>query len=60
MFYDYEKPLLDTDVNGEVFVNVKIFKYLSAFFNVQAAIDKDFSTKIQFKERFGISIPFSF
>ncbi len=60
LFYDYEKPLVDTDINGEVFVTVKIFKFLNAFFNVQTAIDKDFSTKIQFKERFGISIPFSF
>ena len=59
-FYDYEKPLLDTDINGEVFVNIKILKFLNAFINIQAAMDKDFSTALQFKERFGISIPFSF
>ncbi len=58
-FYDYEKPLLDTDITGEIFVNMKINKYLSAFIDIQASIDKDFSTKIQYKERFGISIPLS-
>lgn len=56
-FYDYSKPLLDTDISGEIFVNIKVNKFLSAFFDVQAAIDKDFSTKLQYKERFGISIP---
>lgn len=59
-FYDYEKPFLDTDINGEVFITIKIFKYLSTFFNLQVAMDKDFSTSLQFKERFGVSIPFSF
>lgn len=59
-FWDYQKPLLDTDINGEVFVSMKINKYLNAFVSIQAAIDKDFSTKIQYKERFGISIPINF
>lgn len=56
-FYDYEKPLIDTDISGEIFINMKINKYLSAFIDIQASIDKDFSTAIQYKERFGISIP---
>lgn len=60
VFYDYDKPLLDTDVSTEIFLNMKISKYFNAFINVQAAIDKDFSTHIQFKERFGVSIPLSF
>ncbi|MBR1627149.1 MAG: DUF3078 domain-containing protein [Bacteroidales bacterium] len=59
-FWDYSKPLLDTDINGEVFVSMKINKYLNAFVSIQAAIDKDFSTHIQYKERFGISIPINF
>ncbi|MDO5760430.1 MAG: DUF3078 domain-containing protein [Bacteroidota bacterium] len=59
-FYDYEKPLIDTDISGEVFVTFKIFKYLSTFFDIQMVMDKDFSTDLQFKERFGISIPFTF
>ncbi|MCF0210663.1 MAG: DUF3078 domain-containing protein [Bacteroidales bacterium] len=59
-FWDYEKPILDTDINAEVFLNMKISKYLSAFISVQAAIDKDFSTALQFKERFGFSIPLNF
>lgn len=59
-FWDYEKPVADTDINGEVFVSMKINKYLNAFVSIQAAIDKDFSTKIQYKERFGISIPINF
>lgn len=59
-FYDYEKPLLDTDITGEIFVTFKIFKYLSTFFDLQTAMDKDFSTSLQFKERVGISVPFSF
>lgn len=59
-FWDYSKPLLDTDITGEVFVSMKIAKFLNAFVSIQAAIDKDFSTRIQYKERFGISIPFNF
>lgn len=59
-FYDYEKPFWDTDINGEIFITFKLLKYLSTFFNLQVAMDKDFSTKMQFKERFGISIPFTF
>ncbi|MBQ9313009.1 MAG: DUF3078 domain-containing protein [Bacteroidales bacterium] len=59
-FWDYEKPLIDTDINGELFLTMKISKYLSAFVSIQAAIDKDFSTALQFKERFGISIPLNF
>lgn len=59
-FWDYSKPVLDTDISGEIFINMKISKYLNTFLNIQAAIDKDFSTHIQFKERFGISIPINF
>ncbi|MBP3254066.1 MAG: DUF3078 domain-containing protein [Bacteroidales bacterium] len=58
-FWDYEKPLIDTDITGEIFVSMKLTKYFNAFVNIQAAIDKDFSTKLQYKERFGISIPLS-
>jgi len=59
-FWDYSKPVLDTDISGEIFINIKISKYLNTFINIQSAIDKDFSTHIQFKERFGISIPINF
>lgn len=60
VFWDYSKPLLDTDISGEVFINMKVNKYISTFFSFQAAIDKDFNTKLQYKERFGISIPLNF
>lgn len=59
-FWDYSKPILATDINGEVFVSMKINKYLNAFVSMQVALDKDFSTNIQYKERFGISIPINF
>ncbi len=60
LFWDYSKPMIDTDINGEVFVSMKLHKYLNAFVSIQAAIDKDFSTRIQYKERFGFSIPINF
>ncbi len=60
LFYDYKKPLIDTDITTEIFVSMKISKYLNTFISIQAAIDKDFSTAIQYKERFGISIPINF
>ncbi|MDR1005800.1 MAG: DUF3078 domain-containing protein [Bacteroidales bacterium] len=59
-FYDYSKPLKDIDVNTEIFLNMKINKYLTAFISVQAIIDYDFNTSLQFKERFGLSIPINF
>jgi hypothetical protein len=59
-FYDYAKPFLDTDISGEVFLNMKINKYLTAFISVQAILDHDFNTTVQFKERFGLSIPITF
>jgi hypothetical protein len=60
-FYDYEKKsLLDTDITNEIFINMKVNKFLTAFIDLQATIDKDFSTKLQYKERMGISIPLTF
>ncbi|MDR1847495.1 MAG: DUF3078 domain-containing protein [Bacteroidales bacterium] len=59
-FYDYSKPFLDTDISGEVFINMKVNKYLTAFISVQAILDHDFNSTVQFKERFGISIPITF
>jgi hypothetical protein len=59
-FYDYSKPFLDTDINGEIFINMKINKYLTAFISVQAILDNDFNTTVQFKERFGLSMPITF
>ena len=59
-FYDYNKPILDTDINTEVFVNIKVSKYLTAFINFQAIMDKDFNTTLQYKQRFGISVPINF
>lgn len=60
LFYDYHKPLLDTDINTEVFINIKVSKYLTAFINFQAIMDKDFNTTLQYKQRFGLSVPISF
>ena len=59
-FYDYSKPFLDTDISGEIFLNLKINKYLTAFVSVQAILDHDFNKSIQFKERFGLSMPITF
>ncbi len=59
-FYDYNKPLLDTDINTEIFVNIKVSKYLTAFINFQAIMDKDFNTTLQYKQRFGLSVPINF
>ncbi len=59
-FYDYNKPLLDTDINSEIFVNIKVSKHLTAFINVQAIMDKDFNTTLQYKQRFGLSVPINF
>lgn len=60
LFYDYNKPLLDTDINTEVFINIKVSKYLTAFINFQAIMDKDFNSTLQYKQRFGLSVPISF
>ncbi len=61
-FNDYNKaPFFPhTDINFETFITMKVNKYLSAFFNIQMAYNKDFNSNLQFKERFGISIPLSF
>ena len=59
-FYDYHKPLLDTDINTEIFINIKVNKYLTAFINFQAIMDKDFNTTLQYKQRFGLSVPINF
>ena len=59
-FYDYHKPLLDTDINTEIFINIKVNKYLTAFVNFQAIMDKDFNTTLQYKQRFGLSVPINF
>ena len=59
-FYDYNKPLLDTDINSEIFVNIKVSKHLTAFVNIQAIMDKDFNTTLQYKQRFGLSVPINF
>ncbi len=60
-YYDYNKPsLLDTDISTEIFLNMKINKYLTAFVSFQAIMDKDFNSTLQYKERFGFSIPINF
>lgn len=60
-YYDYEKrSILDTDISSEIFLNMKINKFLTAFINIQAVIDKDFNSKLQYKERMGIAIPITF
>jgi hypothetical protein len=60
-FYDYNKPsILDTDISTEIFLNMKISKYLTAFISFQAIMDKDFNTTLQYKERMGFSIPINF
>jgi hypothetical protein len=59
-FYDYNKPLLDTDINSEIFINIKVSKHLTAFINFQAIMDKDFNTTLQYKQRFGLSVPINF
>ena len=60
-YYDYNKSsLLDTDISTEVFVNMKINKYLTAFVSFQAIMDKDFNSTLQYKERMGFSIPINF
>lgn len=61
LFYDYNKPsLLDTDISTEVFINMKINKYFTAFVSFQAIMDKDFNSTLQYKERMGFSVPINF
>ncbi|HBN04306.1 MAG TPA: hypothetical protein DD434_00750 [Bacteroidales bacterium] len=62
-FSDYNKESVfyrNTDINFETFVTLKVNKYLSAFVNIQLAYNNDFNSNLQFKERFGLSIPLSF
>lgn len=60
-FYDYEKTsFLDTDINFETLITMKVNKYISTFLNIQLVMNKDFNSKVQVKERFGISVPISF
>lgn len=60
-YYDYNKSsLLDTDISTEIFMNMKINKYLTAFVSFQAIMDKDFNSTLQYKERMGFSIPINF
>ncbi|MFA6200371.1 MAG: DUF3078 domain-containing protein [Bacteroidales bacterium] len=61
-FNDYEKVpfLTNTDINFEVFVNMKVNKYFSAFINLQTIYNYDFSKNLQFKERVGLSVPLDF
>lgn len=61
-FNDYKKvPFFkNTDVNFEVFVTMKVNKYFAAFINLQTIYNYDFSQKLQFKERVGLSIPLDF
>ncbi len=60
-YYDYNKPsLLDTDISTEIFVNMKIRKYLTAFVSFQAIMDKDFNSTLQYKQRVGFSVPINF
>lgn len=62
-FSDYKKESVfyrNTDINFETFVTLKVNKYLSAFFNFQVVYNNDFNSNLQFKERFGLSIPLSF
>ncbi len=60
-FYDYNKPsILDTDISTEIFINMKISKYLTAFISFQAIMDKDFNSTLQYKERMGFSVPINF
>lgn len=60
-YFDYSKPsILDTDISAEIFLNLKVTKYLTAFISLQAIMDKDFNSTLQYKERMGISIPLNF
>ncbi len=60
-YYDYKKTtLLDTDINFETMITMKVNKYLSTFLHIQMIMDKDFNSTLQVKERFGISIPITF
>ncbi len=61
LFYDYNKRLFhETGVNWELFINMKVNKYLSAFFNTQLIYDVNASKQAQFKERLGLMISFDF
>lgn len=61
-FNDYEKvPFIkNTDINFEVFVTMKVNKYFAAFINLQTIYNYDFSQKLQFKERVGLSVSLDF
>lgn len=60
-YYDYRKrTILDTDINFETMITMKVNNHISTFLHLQLAINKDFSTALQVKERFGISIPITF
>ncbi len=60
-FYDYASILFkDTYINWEVLINMKVNKYLSAFFAMQTIYDNKVTQDIQFKEKLGLMLAVEF
>jgi Protein of unknown function (DUF3078). len=58
--YNNDKFVKETDINFENYITMKVNKYFAAFINVQVAYNRDFSEKLQYKERIGLSVPLNF
>ncbi|MDR0927955.1 MAG: DUF3078 domain-containing protein [Ignavibacteria bacterium] len=54
LFYNYAKPLKNMTENFELTLNLKVNKWLSAFFQTYLIFDKNIIDKLQFKQRFGL------
>lgn len=60
IYTDYLKNLRNIDVNYQLNLFVKINKYVSTNLSLHLIIDDDASSKIQFKEVFGIGVNYIF
>ncbi len=61
LFYDYRTTLFkDTYVNWELLMNMKVNKFLSAFFAMQTIYDRKVIDNLQFKQKLGLMISLDF
>ena len=60
IYTDYLKNLRNIDVNYQFNLFVKINKYISTNLGLHIIIDDDASSKIQFKEVFGLGVNYTF
>lgn len=60
MFVNYLGKPFSVDFNWDVLLAMKINNFLSASISTQMAYDRDYNTKLQFKETLGIGLSYSF